>query len=85
MANIKSQIKRNKTNEKARLRNKMHRSDLRTAVKKIENYIVEDINKAKEFLPTVYKKLDSCVSKGIIHQNKANRIKSRIAKKINNA
>lgn len=84
MANIKSQQKRIKTNEKARMRNKAHRSDLRTAIKKMENLIQEDIKKAEEFLPTIYKKVDASVSKGIIHKNKANRIKSTIAKKITN-
>lgn len=85
MANIKSQMKRIKTNEKARMRNKMHRSDLRTALKKMEVLINEDVKKAEEFLPTVYKKLDSAVSKGIIHKNKANRLKSNVAQKINSA
>ncbi len=84
MANIKSQQKRIKTNEKARMRNKAHSSDLRTAIKKMETLIQEDIKKAEEFLPTIYKKVDASVSKGIIHKNKANRIKSTIAKKIAN-
>lgn len=83
MANIKSQMKRIKTNEKARMRNRMIRSDLRTNIKKIETLIETEIKQAQEMLPTIYKKIDKAVSKGIIHQNKANRLKSNISKKIN--
>lgn len=83
MANIKSQMKRIKTNEKARMRNRMIRSDLRTNIKKIETLIDTEIKQAQEMLPTIYKKIDKAVSKGIIHQNKANRLKSNISKKLN--
>lgn len=83
MANIKSQMKRIKTNEKARMRNRMIRSDLRTNIKKIETLIETEIKQAQEMLPTIYKKIDKAVSKGIIHQNKANRLKSNISKKLN--
>ena len=83
MANIKSQMKRIKTNEKARMRNRMIRSDLRTNIKKIETLIETEVKQAQEMLPTIYKKIDKAVSKGIIHQNKANRLKSNISKKLN--
>lgn len=85
MANIKSQMKRIKTNDKARMRNKMHKSDLKTALKKLDVLINEDIAKAQEFLPTVHKKIDAAISKGIIHKNKAKRLKSKVDTKINNA
>ena len=84
MANIKGQIKRNKTNEKARLRNKMQKSSLRTELKKMDKLIHEKNQEAtKALLPTIYKKLDSAVSKGIIHKNKANRLKTKYAAKVN--
>lgn len=83
MANIKSQMKRIKTNDKARTRNRMHRSDLRTSMKKMETFIQEDQKQAQEFLKTMYKKLDQAVSKGIIHKNKANRLKSKYAQQLN--
>ena len=83
MANIKSQMKRIKTNEKARLRNKVQKSSLRTAIKKFETEIAEGNKEAAKLLPNMYKKIDSAVSKGILHKNKANRLKSKYAKNIN--
>lgn len=84
MPNIKSAIKRVKKSEKRRLRNAMIKSDLRTAVKKaniaIEN---KDQTAVKELLLNATKKLDKAASKGVIHKNKAARLKSRLMKKAN--
>ena len=82
MANIKSQIKRNRQNEAARDRNKGVRSALKTAVRRFHE--VADTGKAKDakaLAVEVGKKLDKAASKGIIHQNQAANRKSAIAKK----
>lgn len=84
MANIKSQKKRIKTNEKARVRNKMQKSAMRTAIKKLEKAI-ENGETTDLLIKDCYKKVDTAVSKGLIHQNKANRLKSRLTLKINKA
>lgn len=81
MANIKSQIKRNRTNEKARLRNKAVRSELKTRVKVAETAAttgegVEDATKA------AISKIDRAVTKGVIHKNAAARKKSRLVKRL---
>lgn len=86
MANIKSQKKRIKTNEKARVRNKMQKSAMRTAIKKLEKAIEEGTTTENPALiQDCYKKIDTAVSKGLIHQNKANRLKSRLTLKLNQA
>ncbi len=84
MANIKSAKKRIKTNDKARMRNKTLRTSLRTAVKNV-NAAIEagDKKEAEVLLVEAVKRLDSSVSKGIIHKNKASRDKSRLTKKVN--
>ena len=78
MANIKSQIKRNKTNEKAHERNKAVKSELKTAVRRTREAIVA----GDKALGTATKKLDKAVSKGVIHQNQAANRKSAIAKQV---
>ncbi|NLT29854.1 MAG: 30S ribosomal protein S20 [Propionibacterium sp.] len=82
MANIKSQIKRNKTNEKARLRNKAVKSALRTHARRF-NEAVEagETEKAQELARTATRALDRAVSKGVIHRNQAANRKSTIAAK----
>lgn len=81
MANIKSQIKRNKTNEKARLRNKAVKSSLKTAVRKArEASAAGDTAKATELARAASKALDKAASKGIIHKNQAANKKSAITK-----
>jgi len=83
MANIKSQIKRNKTNEKARERNKAVKSELKTAIRGTREAIVAgDKEKASAALATASKKLDKAVSKGVIHANQAANRKSAIAKQV---
>ena len=82
MANIKSQIKRNKQNEKARLRNKSVKSSLKTAIRKFrEAAEAGDKAKALELLQDATRKLDKAASKGVIHKNQAANRKSAMAKK----
>jgi small subunit ribosomal protein S20 len=82
VANIKSQIKRNKQNEKARLRNKAVKSSLKTAIRKY-NAAVEagDTETATVLMRDASRKLDKAVSKGVIHANQAANRKSAIAKR----
>lgn len=81
MANIKSQIKRNKTNEKARVRNKAYRSELKTYVRKVRAAVAEGDEKgAQTALRAASRKLDKAVSKGVIHKNQAANRKSGMAK-----
>lgn len=80
MANIKSQIKRNKTNEKARLRNKAVKSELKTAIRRTREAVATgDVEKAAEAARLASKKLDKAVSKGVIHKNQAANKKSALA------
>ncbi|WP_026411928.1 30S ribosomal protein S20 [Actinomadura oligospora] len=82
MANIKSQIKRNKQNEKARLRNKAVKSELKTAIRKF-NEAAEAGNAETAIAAqrAAARKLDKAVSKGVIHKNQAANRKSAIAKR----
>ena len=83
MANIKSQIKRNRQNEKARLRNKSVKSALKTAIRKLnEASAAGDVEKAGVLLRDASRQLDKAVSKGVIHKNQAANRKSAIAKRI---
>ena len=83
MANIKSQIKRIKTNEKALLRNKSVKSALKTAVRKFrEATVAGDVDTATAQLRVASRQLDKAASKGIIHANQAANRKSAMAKKV---
>jgi len=83
VANIKSQIKRIATNEKARLRNKAVKSELRTHVRRVREAVAGgDKAAAAVALATASKKLDKAVSKGVIHQNQAANKKSSLAKQV---
>jgi len=81
VANIKSQKKRILTNAKAAERNRAVRSELKTRVKKAESTVGTDENEAA--VRAAVKRLDSAVSKGVIHKNTAARRKSRLMKRIN--
>ena len=82
MANIKSQIKRNKTNEKARLRNKAVKSSLKTSIRKAREAVVAgDVEKATVAVRDASRALDKAVSKGVIHKNAAANKKSALAAK----
>jgi small subunit ribosomal protein S20 len=83
VANIKSQIKRIKTNEKARLRNKAVKSSLKTAIRKArEAAAAGDVEKATEASALPRAQLDKAVSKGVIHKNQAANKKSALASKV---
>ncbi|HEY2550254.1 MAG TPA: 30S ribosomal protein S20 [Streptosporangiaceae bacterium] len=80
MANIKSQIKRNKQNEKARQRNKAVKSALKTSVRQFrEAADAGNSDAAEQAMRTAYVKLDKAASKGVIHKNQAANRKSAIA------
>lgn len=84
MANIKSQIKRNKTNEAARLRNKSVKSSLKTAIRRFrEAAEVGDRNTATVAMQRASRALDKAASKGVIHPNAAANKKSAMAKRAN--
>ncbi|MCC3770460.1 30S ribosomal protein S20 [Streptomyces sp. UNOC14_S4] len=83
MANIKSQIKRNKTNEKARLRNKAVKSGVKTFVRSAREAIAAgDVEKATAAVALAGKKLDKAASKGVLHKNAAANKKSALAKQV---
>ena len=83
MANIKSQIKRIGTNNKANERNKAVKSEVKTAVRAARTAIVAgDKDKAAAALVLASTKLDKAVSKGVLHKNNAANRKSAIAKSV---
>lgn len=85
MANIKSQIKRIGTNEKARQRNASAKSAIRTAMKKVRVAVSNgDLENAKVLLNLAYSRIDKSVSDGIQHKNTAARQKAELAKLVNN-
>ena len=84
VANIKSQMKRIKTNEKARLRNKAVKSELKTYIRKVREAVAaSDKEAATAALAAASRKLDKAVSKGVIHSNQAANRKSALAKLVN--
>ena len=83
MANIKSQIKRDKQNMKARIRNRVYRGKARTFVKKARLSIESgEVSTAKEAVLEAVRVLDKAAEKGIIHRNNAARRKSRLMKQL---
>ncbi|WP_159939869.1 MULTISPECIES: 30S ribosomal protein S20 [unclassified Nocardiopsis] len=83
MANIKSQKKRIRQNEKARVRNQAVRSSLKTAVRKFrEAAEAGDVEKATVAQRAAARALDKATSKGVIHKNQAANRKSAIAKRL---
>ncbi|MGH3496672.1 MAG: 30S ribosomal protein S20 [Nocardioidaceae bacterium] len=82
MANIKSQIKRNRQNERAHERNKAVKSALKSAVRKFREAANSgDATKAQELGRVATRRLDQAASAGVIHRNQAANRKSAIAKK----
>jgi small subunit ribosomal protein S20 len=81
VANIKSQIKRNRTNEARRLRNKAVKSELKTAVRKVREAVAQgqDTEQVEGLVRVASRKLDKAVSKGVIHRNQAANRKSGLA------
>jgi small subunit ribosomal protein S20 len=82
MANIKSQIKRNRQNERARLRNKAVRSELGTRIKSAVAAATESSAESESALRLAIKRLDKAAAKGIIHKNQAANRKSRLMRRI---
>jgi len=81
VANIKSQIKRNKTNVKATERNRAVRSEVKTSVRQAREAIkVGDKSLAANAVTLASRKLDKAVSKGVVHKNNAANRKSALAK-----
>ncbi|WP_243290620.1 30S ribosomal protein S20 [Bacillus sp. FJAT-47783] len=84
MPNIKSAIKRVKTNNERRAHNATIKSAMRTAIKKFDAIVVNnDVENAKAAFADASKKIDKATQRGIIHKNAAARFKSRLAKKLN--
>ena len=81
MANIKSQIKRNRQNEARAARNKAAKSELKTRIKAASN-AVETGEEAEDLYRAAQKRIDMAVTKGLLHPNTAARRKSRLAKKL---
>jgi small subunit ribosomal protein S20 len=81
VANIKSQIKRIGTNEKARLRNKAVKSSLKTAVRRFREAADAGSAEATDLLRVANRQLDKAASKGVIHANQAANRKSALAKR----
>jgi small subunit ribosomal protein S20 len=82
VANIKSQIKRNKQNERRRLRNKAVRSELRTRVKSAVQAAEAGVENTPDAVRLAVKKLDKAAAKGIIHKNQAANRKSRLMRRL---
>ncbi len=86
MANIKSQIKRNRQNEARRARNKGTRSSLKTQIKRfLQSVDAGDQSVATEEYRQVSKALDQAAAKGVIHKNTAANKKSRLARRLTRA
>jgi small subunit ribosomal protein S20 len=82
VANIKSQIKRNKTNEKRRLRNKAVKSELKTRIKRADVEAASGEESAEASVRRAVKALDMAAAKGIIHKNQAANRKSKLMKRV---
>jgi small subunit ribosomal protein S20 len=84
VANIKSQIKRNRQNEKARVRNKAVKSELKTAVRRFREAAESgDAATATAALREASRKLDKAASKGVVHRNQAANRKAAMALRVN--
>ena len=82
MANIKSQIKRNRQNEKRRLRNREVRSELLTRTKAAITAADEGADDADELLQAAIRRIDKAAQTGVLHRNTAARRKSRLVKRV---
>ncbi len=77
MANIKSQIKRNRQNETRRLRNKSIKSEIKTSIRKIRE-AADQGQPVEELVREAQKRIDKAASKGVLHPNTAGRRKARL-------
>jgi small subunit ribosomal protein S20 len=82
VANIRSQIKRNRQNERRRLRNKSVRSEMRTRTKHALSSFEGNAENAGEALRLAVKRIDKAAAKGVIHRNQAANRKSRLMRRI---
>ena len=85
MANIASQIKRNRQNEKRRQRNKAVRSEVKTRVKRAVEAADAGADNAADASRIAMKRIDKAAAKGVIHKNEAARRKSRLSKRLTSA
>lgn len=84
MANIKSQVKRIRTNERQRLRNQSVKSSVRTAIRRFREAVATgDRDTAAATLLVASRKLDKAAGKGVIHHNQAANKKSAMATAVN--
>ena len=83
MANIKSQIKRNRQNEKAHQRNKSVESALKTTIRKFNEAVTKGEDNLEKMAQEVGRQLDKAAAKGVIHKNQAANRKAAVAKKAN--
>ncbi len=81
MANIRSQIKRNRQNETRRLRNKSVRSELHTRTKHALSAAEAGADNSEDALKLAIKRIDKAAAKGVIHKNQAARRKSRLVRR----
>ncbi|MFJ7826849.1 small subunit ribosomal protein S20 [Psychrobacillus sp. OK028] len=81
MPNIKSAIKRVKTNERLNTQNAQAKSAMRTAVRKADAAALNNDENAKDLIKTAIQQLEKAASKGLIHKNAASRKKSQLMKK----
>jgi small subunit ribosomal protein S20 len=81
VANIRSQIKRNRQTIKRQARNKAVRSELRTRTKRANAAIAEDVENSEESIRLAIKRIDKAAAKGVIHKNQAANRKSRLMKR----
>ncbi len=82
MANIKSQIKRNRQNEKKRVKNRTYRGAARTAITAARAAFAENAPETKEAVLKAISTLDKAAEKGVIHKNNASRRKGRLMKRL---
>ena len=85
MANIKSQLKRNRQTVKRTERNKAVRSELKTRTKAVTAGAATGVENLAELARAAQKRIDKAATKGVIHKNAASRRKSRLAKRVNAA
>ncbi len=82
MANIRSQIKRNRQNERRRVRNKSVRSEMRTRTKSAIGAFEGGVEDAGETLRLAVKRIDKAAAQGVIHRNQAANRKSRLMRRV---
>ncbi|HEX3394175.1 MAG TPA: 30S ribosomal protein S20 [Acidimicrobiales bacterium] len=82
MANIRSQIKRNRQNERRRVRNKAVRSELKTRVKTAVHHAETGSDGTAEAVRLAVKRIDKAAAKGVIHKNQASNRKARLMKRL---